>query len=111
VTPPPGPLGDEAARLVEALAQWARSGLGDLPLATDSAECKVCPVCQLIAALRHAKPETFAHLADASSSVAAAVRSVLETGGKPGGPGSVQRIDLDEPDGAASASSGREGAG
>jgi len=106
--PQPGPLGEEAVRLIEALSQWlgvqwARGG-ADLPLANGSAECQVCPFCQLLSVVRHTRPEVFGHLADASSSFVAAVRTAVEShaqhaGGA--GRGGVERIDLDEDLGAA----------
>jgi hypothetical protein len=113
--PQPGPLGEEAVRLVEALsqwigsqwagAQWARGG-ADLPLANDSAECRVCPFCQLLSVVRHTRPEVFGHLTDASSSFVAAVRAAVEShaehaGTGAGGRGGVERIDLDDDLGVA----------
>jgi hypothetical protein len=97
----PGPLGEEAARLVEAVSQWIGSqwsrGGAELPLATGSAECQVCPFCQLLGVVRHTRPEVFGHLADASSSFVAAVRSAVESHAEHhnGGRGGVERIDLD----------------
>jgi hypothetical protein len=94
----PGPLAEEAARLVEALAEWARGAAGGIamPAAGGGAECQVCPFCQLLALLRRTQPETFGHLADASASMVAALRTVVErhehTGPRTGG---VERIDLD----------------
>jgi Family of unknown function (DUF5304) len=75
----PGPLAEEAARLVEAIGDWARGAVGD-PLAGvgDGPECQVCPVCQLLALVRRTQPETFAHLVDAATSVMAAMRSVVD---------------------------------
>lgn len=93
----PGSLGEEATRLVEALSEWARGAAGgDLPLATGSAECSLCPVCQLLALARRTQPETFEHLADAASSMLAALRTVVDSHGQhaPSQRG-VQRIDLD----------------
>lgn len=100
MTSQPGPLGVEAARLVEALAQWARTGITDLPLATDSAECRVCPLCQLLSVARQTRPETFAHLSDAASSFVAALRTVVDTHAAHQGAdrGGVERIDLDDAD-------------
>jgi len=107
--PQPGPLGEEAVRLVEALsqwvgAQWARGG-ADLPFANGSAECRVCPFCQLLSVVRHTRPEVFGHLADASSSFVAAVRTAVEShgdhAGGAGGRGGVERIDLDDDLGVA----------
>ncbi len=64
------PLGGpavEARRLVEALGDWASTRLGaaDERLATGSPECQLCPVCQLISALRGDRPEVLARLGDA----------------------------------------------
>jgi hypothetical protein len=94
----PGPLGEETARLVDALSEWARGHVGgEASIATGSAECKLCPVCQLLTVMRQARPETFAHLLEASAALTAALRSVVE--GHAHGDtshGGVQRIDLDE---------------
>jgi hypothetical protein len=93
----PGSLGEEATRLVEALSEWARGAAGgELPLATGSAECTLCPVCQLLALARRTQPETFSHLADAATSMLAAVRTVVDAHGHAHATNtSVQRIDLD----------------
>lgn len=91
-----GPLGEEAARLVEALTEWARGHGDEVPIATGSAECRLCPVCQLLTLMRHARPETFAHLMDATAALAAAARTVVESHQHgAAGPG-VERIDLDD---------------
>jgi len=94
-----GSVGEEAAKLVEALSEWARGAAGgELPLATGSAECTLCPVCQALSLVRRARPETFAHLAEATTSFLAAVRTVVETHDHAGaaGRGGVERIDLDD---------------
>ena len=105
MTAEPGPLGEEAARLAEALMDWARGAapwaathLHDLPLGTDSAECKLCPFCQLLAVVRQTKPETFAHLTDATSSLLAALRTVVESAdaARRQDRSGVERIHLDE---------------
>jgi hypothetical protein len=111
VNPQPGPVGEEATRLIEAMSQWlgahwSRGGPADVPIATDSDECRVCPFCQVLALMRHTRPETFAHLADASSSLVAALRTVVEAhaghgAGTASGRGGVERIDLDEDAGVA----------
>ena len=92
----PGPLGEEAARLVEALEAWARTaagGIGDR-VATGSAECQLCPWCRLLGALRTTQPETFSHLLDAVGSLTAALRSTLDAHQhRPARP--VEHIDLD----------------
>lgn len=96
-----GPLADEAAKLAEAIAEWARGATGGLNLPIgDAAECRLCPFCQLLALVRRTQPETFGHLADASSSLIAALRTVVErhehAGRRDAG---VQRIDLDPQEG------------
>jgi hypothetical protein len=96
-TAPPGPLAEEAARLVEAIGEWARGAVGDVPLAAagGGAECQVCPLCQLLALTRRAQPETFGHLADASASMVAALRTIVETHDHGRRHSTVERIDLD----------------
>jgi Family of unknown function (DUF5304) len=95
----PGPLAEEAARLVEALSEWAKGAANGLsiPAAGAGPECQVCPLCQLLAVMRRTQPETFGHLADASASMVAALRTVVErhdhtTTRKSG----VERINLDD---------------
>jgi hypothetical protein len=111
--PPPGSITEEAAKLLEALGAWATGaagagGSGDADadvgegrtsgFADGSAACRLCPVCQLIAAVRQTRPETYHHLLDASSALTAALRSVVESGAHPPArPGGVERIDLDPP--------------
>lgn len=129
-----GTVGEEAAKLFEALGAWARGAAagrgapdGERPGAggwspadleamlrqlTDhvnagvsdgSPACRLCPVCQLIAVLRQTRPETFAHLLDASAALTAALRSVVDaSGGGNGRASGVQKIDLDPPGPAAS---------
>jgi hypothetical protein len=105
---PPGPLAEEATRLFDAIGEWARGAISDSPLTPSAgsapgpavgAECQICPVCQLLALVRRAQPDTFAHLADASASLLAALRTVIDrhehSSARPGG---VQHVNLDEPD-------------
>lgn len=92
-----GPLSEEATRLVEALSEWARGRIG--PSASSvghAAECSLCPICQLLSVLRHTKPETFAHLLDASAALTAALRSVVEAHPTASGHGGMERIDIDD---------------
>lgn len=93
-----GSVGDEAAKLVEALSEWARGAAGgDLPLATGSDECQLCPICQALSLARRARPETFTHLTDAATSFLAALRTVVETHdhAHKNSRSGVERIDLD----------------
>lgn len=129
MTTGPGTVAEEAAKLLEALGAWARAPHGAAAgdptaagawsaeqlramfghdaehadagpgISDGSPACRLCPVCQLIAVLRQARPETFAHLLEASAALTAALRSVVEhaeaaRGNRPSG---VQRIDLDPP--------------
>jgi hypothetical protein len=99
---PPGPLAEEAARLVEAITEWARGAVGDvsMPGLADGPECQICPVCQLLALLRRTQPETFGHLADASASMVAALRTVVDRHDHGRRASGVERIDLDNSEGA-----------
>jgi hypothetical protein len=91
-----GPLSEEATRLVEALSDWARGRLGPSAASVGTAaECSLCPICQLLSLVRQAKPETFAHLLDASAALTAALRSVVDTHASHTGNG-MQRINLDD---------------
>ena len=93
----PGPLAEEAARLVEALGEWARGAVGDGPQSAmgEGTDCQVCPLCQLIAMVRRTQPETYAHLVDAATSMAAALRTVVDRHDHGGAAPRVQRIDLE----------------
>jgi hypothetical protein len=118
--PEVGSVGEEAAKLLGALSDWARDqgsdvgqGLGGMAsqaasslhdinehLATGSAECTYCPVCRTVHAVRQTSPEVRAHLAQAASSLMHAAAGMLATIPPPDsgrGPG-VERIDLDEPE-------------
>jgi len=98
----PGPLAEEASRLVEAISEWARGAVGDvhLPSAGGAAECQVCPFCQLLGLLRRTQPETFGHLAEASASLVAALRTVVERAEPAPRHSGVERVDLDDGDSA-----------
>lgn len=93
-----GSAAEEAVKLLAAVQEWARTRFDHEHLATGSAECQICPVCQGIAALRQVRPETVEHLLDAAASLVAAFRStVTPTPGEPGPSGDrVQRIDVRE---------------
>ena len=117
-----GSVGEEAMKLFGALADLAKQqtsdaagGLGDLAgqaaamahevnehIATGSAECRYCPVCRVVHAVRQTSPEVKAHLAVAASSLLQAAAGLMETlpaaQGTPGqarGP-EVEKIDLDD---------------
>jgi hypothetical protein len=114
-----GSVAEEAVKLLEALQGWARESGADYAdaaaaaaagasstahrvsehLATGSAECRYCPLCQVIAAVRGTPPEVREHLASAATSLLHAVSGLLATvvpeqGVRGGAP--VERIDLDD---------------
>ena len=127
-TPPPeggtdgpavGNVGEEAAKLLGALSDWARDqgsdvgqGLGGLAsqaaasmqgindhIATGSTECTYCPICRTVHAVRETSPEVRAHVAQAASSLLQAAAGLLATIPPPESSGrmpGVERIDLDD---------------
>jgi hypothetical protein len=100
-----GTIGDEAAKLVDALQDWARRNFGDPAtshIATGAPECTWCPICQLIAILRGDRPEISEKVSEAGASLVAALRAVLDAAaaGPPRPPDEaasrVQHINLDD---------------
>ena len=110
-----GSVGEEAAKLFMALSGWARDQGADYAgsaagaaaamshtvhtvnehIATGSEECRYCPVCQVIHAVRTTNPEVKAHLAVAASSLMHAAAGMLATQVPPEKKGPVEKIDLD----------------
>lgn len=94
-----GSVSEEAAKLFEALQDWAKqtgaqqagavgaaagglaAGLREVNehLATGGADCRYCPVCQAIAFVRSTSPEAKAHLVSAASSLLQAGAALLAT--------------------------------
>jgi hypothetical protein len=113
-----GSVGEEAAKLFAALSGWAReqgsetasSAAGaaaamsetlhslDEHIATGSEDCRYCPVCQVIHAVRTTSPEVKAHLTVAASSLMQAAAGLLATQVPTDPASSVQKIDLDDGD-------------
>jgi Family of unknown function (DUF5304) len=89
---PHGSMGEEAVKLAEAVQGWLgeRTGRGPAdvwaaataPGAFESPECRVCPICRAMHFVTTMQPEVFAHLADAATSLAAAVRAMGEADGR-----------------------------
>ena len=77
----PGPLGDEAARLLAAAQIWLQRSVADTAagrIATGSQECAWCPLCQLIALLRGDRVDvTRAAVAERFADAQAAVGALL----------------------------------
>jgi hypothetical protein len=115
---PIGSVGEEAAKLFAALSGWARDQGTDYAgsaagaaaamsdtlhnindhIATGSEDCKYCPVCQVIHAVRTTSPEVKAHLAVAASSLMHAAAGVLATQVPSDKASPVEKIDLDDSD-------------
>ncbi len=95
---PIGSVGDEAAKLLGALADWAGDHARDLNehIATGDAECLYCPICRTVHAVREASPEVKAQLTQAASTFLQAAAGLLSAAGTAESPSSrVQHIDLD----------------
>jgi hypothetical protein len=87
-TPPHGSMAEEAAKLVDVAHLWlaaqsahsTRSREGDVwaeaTAETGPAECRGCPYCRVRRALSDVSPEVYEHLADAVSSLGAALRAL-----------------------------------
>ncbi len=120
---PVGSVGEEAAKLLGALSDWARDQGGDVAgsavgaaadaagsfaaaateinehLATGADECRYCPVCQVIHVVRQTSPEVRAHLSVAATSLLNAAAGLLATHTSPSPPpAGVEKIDLDDTD-------------
>ena len=113
---PVGTVGEEAAKLLGAISEWARdqgtdyagaaagaaSSFADAVhdvsehLATDSADCRYCPVCRAIHTVRSTSPEVREHLSVAASSLMHAAAGLLATHAPPPRRSPVERIDLDD---------------
>lgn len=132
-----GSVAEEAVKLLGALQDWAREGdvagtatqatsgaanaLHDLNehIATGGDDCRYCPLCQVISAVRETSPEVKEHLATAATSLMHAAAGVLATrvpddpGGRPASDGRpapsgrarrdprrdpVEKIDLSDDD-------------
>jgi hypothetical protein len=100
---PVGSVGEEAAKLLGALAGWAGDHAREVNehLATGDAECLYCPICRTVHAVRQASPEVKAQLTSAASSFLQAAAGLVSAAGQGGPPAPrVQHIDLDDTDGA-----------
>lgn len=96
---PLGSAAHEAGRLMDALREWLDArGVPSTPIATGSAECRACPVCLALSAVREHHPEVVEQLGRAAEAMLAAVRSVVaeqEERWTDPGPADVERIDVD----------------
>ncbi|MDP9417416.1 MAG: hypothetical protein M3P48_06210 [Actinomycetota bacterium] len=81
--PPPAPaphgsLGEEAARLVQALQEWAerRAGFD----AHAAAQCRGCPFCSTLTRLRAVRPEAVTPVVDAAVALVRTVGDLVASG-------------------------------
>ena len=89
-----GHAAEAAARVQEHVA-----GALDDNLATGAPECRWCPVCRGVHAMRQVSPEVRAHLGAAASSLVQAAAALMATTPPSGRSRDVETIDLDdEPD-------------
>jgi hypothetical protein len=119
-----GSLGDEAARLFAAAADWARQHTGDSGtasasstprfgdwlgqehIATGAPECRWCPICQAIGLLRTTSPDVKEHVASlvvvARQILDSVAEAVVDDGAgakpRPEAKPDVEHIDLSEDD-------------
>jgi hypothetical protein len=97
---PVGSVAEEAAKLLGVMGDWAKEHVQDVDehLATDSAECRYCPICRTVHAMRTASPEVKAQLATAAQTFLQAAAGLLAAAAQPSQqpPSSVQHIDLDD---------------
>ena len=113
---PVGSVGEEAAKLLGALSNWARDQGDDHAgsaaeaagsfagavkdvsehIATGGEDCRYCPVCQVIHVVRNTSPEVRTHLSVAASSLMHAAAGLLATDpGDQSKSSPVEKIDLD----------------
>ena len=98
----PGPLSEEAVRLVGAAQDWWHRMVGDpatARIATGAPECCWCPLCQLIATLRGERPELLDRLAETQATLIATLRALAEAAGLGSGSGWSHRPAEDSPAG------------
>ena len=95
---PVGSVGEEAAKLLAALQDWAKESGSEYATAGAAAaagaasalqdvnehiahgeDCRYCPVCRVISAVRATSPEVKAHLASAATSLMQAAAGAMAT--------------------------------
>lgn len=121
---PVGSLGAEAAKLLGTVQEMARESSSEYAeaaasaaggaastlesvnehIATGSEDCRYCPLCQVISAVRDTSPEVRQHLASAGTSLLQAAAGFLATNvadqsGKDRKGSSVEKIDLSDDEG------------
>lgn len=111
---PVGSLSEEAMKLFSALSDWAQEAGDayagpadsasatfrsiDKHVATGGEDCRYCPVCRTISAVRATSPEVRGHLANAATSLFHAAAAAMATSPGNGSEAGdrVEKIDLDD---------------
>ena len=114
--PTVGGVGEEAAKLLQALQDWAKESGSEYAdatataaagaastfrqvnehIATGGEDCRYCPVCKAIHVVRSTSPEVREHLSIAASSLMHAAAGLLATNtADRSGSSPVEKIDLD----------------
>jgi len=98
--------GDELARMLHAVQDWATRTFPPPVAGEHGPDCQWCPLCQFMAVVRGERPELTDRLVEAGTSLVTALRTLLDAagaGGQASSSGSasasqekprVQRIDL-----------------
>ncbi|WP_020521303.1 hypothetical protein [Catelliglobosispora koreensis] len=87
----PGTAREEAERLVAAVLAAATLTANAYPqISTGSAECCVCPLCKVIAAVRDPDPQTVERIATGAGDLAAGLASFLRNVNGPAAPESKE---------------------
>jgi hypothetical protein len=108
-----GSAAEEAAKLLGAVAEWAREHCPDLGTAiggladqvsavahdvdahlATGEDCRYCPICRAVQVFRSASPEVREHLTTAASSLAQAAAAALATAVPEDRRPGVEHIDL-----------------
>jgi hypothetical protein len=106
-----GTLAEEAAKLLAVLHAWAGDGgtpgepdarpnpepNSEQAAASNPAECRWCPLCQLARAAKATSPEMREHLSQAAVSLALALKALLDdSSSAPRRETPLEKIDLSE---------------
>jgi hypothetical protein len=97
--PDVGSVGEEAAKLLGALSDWAKDAAQDVDrhIATGAEECTYCPICRTVHAVRGLSPEVKAQLATAATTFLQAAAGLMASAARDqqARQGGVEHIDLD----------------
>lgn len=106
-----GRFGDETARVLSAVQDWATRTFPESAEQHASGTCQWCPICQFVAVLRGERPDVTDRVVEAGTALLSAFRAFMDAtvphpegraahDDAPAAPPRVQRIDLGKPDGS-----------